>query len=88
MEPVVHLNYDLNKKLLLEQAKEAKQQSQPYTDGRYPDLKLDDWSIGHYTSDYINQIMQDFEVEGRPRFYWLKPFAEIPEHVDNNTTCS
>ena len=88
MEPIVHLNYDLNKQLLLEQAAVARQQSKPYTDSRYPDLELTEWHIGHYTSDYIKQMMQDFGVEGKPRFYWLEPFAEIPEHIDNDTTCS
>lgn len=88
MQPVIHLNYNLNTELLLKQAEEAKLQSKPYTDSRYPNIKLENWSIGHYTSDYINQVMQDFEVEGKPRFYWLEPFAEIPEHTDNETTCS
>ena len=32
--------------------------------------------------------MSDFEIDGRPRFYWLEPFAKIPEHVDNGTQCS
>jgi hypothetical protein len=32
--------------------------------------------------------MADFEVDGRPRFYWLEPNAVIPEHVDNGTQCS
>lgn len=88
MNPIVHLNYDLDNTLLLDQAKEARNSSKPYTDNRYPDLELSNWHIGHYTSDYINRIMEDFEVEGKPRFYWLEPFAEIPEHIDNNTTCS
>ena len=32
--------------------------------------------------------MNDFGVVGKPRFYWLEPFAEIPEHIDNGTLCS
>lgn len=88
MNPLIHLNYNLDKKLLLEQANTARTTSKPYTDSRYPDLELTDWHIGHYTSDYINQLMEDFQVQGKPRFYWLEPFAEIPEHVDNDTTCS
>lgn len=88
MLPLVHLNYPLNVELLLQQASEARLLSKPYTDNRYPDLKLDDWHIGHYSSEYIEQIMSDFGVVGKPRFYWLEPFAEIPEHVDNGTLCS
>lgn len=87
-QPLLHLEYDLDKQLLLEQAKEAKQFSKPYTDSRYPDLQLDDWHIGHYTSPYIEKIISDFSVQGKARFYWLEPRAFIPEHVDNGTLCS
>lgn len=88
LEPLIHLNYNLDKTLLLEQSQEAKTFASPYTDSRYPDLKLEDWHIGHYSSDYINKMMSDFGVIGKPRFYWLEPFAVIPEHVDNGTQCS
>jgi hypothetical protein len=88
MLPIVHLNYPLNCELLLHQASEARMFSKPYTDNRYPDIQINDWHIGHYSSEYINQIMSDFKVRGKPRFYWLEPFAEIPEHVDNGTLCS
>jgi hypothetical protein len=88
MNPLVHLNYPLNIELLLQQASEARLLSKPYTDNRYPEMQLNDWHIGHYTSEYIEQIMRDFGINGKPRFYWLEPFAEIPEHVDNGTLCS
>jgi hypothetical protein len=85
---LTHLNYDLDITAILESARKARLDSKPYTDSRYPDLKLDDWHIGHYQDAYISQIMSDFEVDGRPRFYWLEPNAVIPEHVDNGTQCS
>jgi len=88
MQPLVHLKYELDTELLLKEAKEAKQVAKPYTDDRYPGEQKDDWYIGHYTSSYIEQIMSDFKVSGKPRFYWLEPNATIPEHVDNGTTCS
>jgi len=88
MEPLIHLKYNLDKNKLLQDAISAKKHSQAYTDTRYPDLKLEDWHIGHYSSPYIDQLMKDFEVIGKPRFYWLAPYAVIPEHVDNETTCS
>ena len=88
MEPLIHLSYKVDKAQLLKEAEEAKQSARAYTDSRYPDMKLDDWLIGHYTSPYIEQIMQDLHIEGRPRFYWLMPHAVIPEHVDNGTQCS
>lgn len=88
MQPLIHLNYDLDIDRLLKEAEEAKTTAKPYTDDRYPNQKLDEWHIGHYSSPYINQIMFDFGVVGKPRFYWLEPFADIPEHIDNGTTCS
>ena len=88
MEPLVLLDYPIvNEKLLLE-AEMAKSNSLPYTDSRYPDLKLENWHIGHYSSPTIDAIMRDFKITGKARFYWLEPFAEIPEHIDNNTQCS
>lgn len=88
MEPLVHLNYTVDKKQLLELAHNFKSQAVAYTDSRYPDLKLEDWLIGKCSSIYIESIMQDFGVNGKPRFYYLQPYAEIPEHVDNGTLCS
>lgn len=85
---LTHLDYSIDTFALLGSASNAKLESNPYTDSRYPDLKLDRWHIGHYSDKIINKIMQDFEVDGKPRFYWLEPFAEIPEHVDNGTQCS
>lgn len=82
------LDYDFDKELLLRQAEEARLESKPYTDERYPELSFDDWHIGRYTSPYIEQIMRDFDVKGSPRFYWMKPFAVVPKHTDNNTKCS
>ena len=88
MDPLIFLDYPLDKERLLEDAIEAKKNSKPYTDSRYPDLHMEDWLIGHYNSEYITQIMNDFNIEGKPRYYWMKPHAVIPEHVDNGTQCS
>ena len=85
---LTNLNYPLDTMALMEASSIAKLEATPYTDSRYPDLKLDKWNIGHFTNPYIEKIMADFEVKGKPRFYWLEPFAEIPEHVDNGTKCS
>lgn len=88
MEPLIHLDYDLNRNELLKEAEQALLESKPYTDSRYPNLRLEEWHIGHWNSPTIDKIMSDFEVEGKPRFYWLEPYSVIPEHVDNETTCS
>lgn len=85
---ILHLDYEFDKELLLQQANAAKETATGYTDSRYPDIKLDDWKIGHYTSPYIEKIMKDFEVIGKPRFYWMDPFATVPTHTDNGTQCS
>lgn len=88
MEPLIHLSYQVDKSKLLEEAKIARESAQGYTDSRYPGVQLDGWLISRYTSEYIDQIMKDLEVEGKPRFYWLMPNEVIPEHVDNGTQCS
>jgi hypothetical protein len=85
---LVQLNYPVNISKLLESAKKARETSEPYTDSRYLELQLDMWHIGHYIDEHIQKVMDDFEVDGKPRFYWLEPYAEIPEHVDNGTKCS
>jgi len=87
MGPIIHLNYKINKEKLLKEAAQAKSNATGYTDSRYPDLKMEDWLIGHHHSQYVNEIMDDFGIVGKPRFYWLQPYAVIPEHVDNGTLC-
>lgn len=86
--PLIHLNYPIDIDRISASAAEARKASRPYTDTRYPDLMLDQWHIGKYTDEYIESIISDFDVEGSPRFYWLEPYATIPEHVDNETQCS
>jgi len=88
MNPLTLLDYPLDTVALLQSAVSAHLSAEPYTDSRYPSLRKEDWYIGRYTDDHINKIMQDFEVDGSPRFYWLEPFATIPQHVDNGTQCS
>lgn len=87
-EPLLHLNYKIDKKLLVDEAYRLKSEAKEYTDSRYPGLKMDYWLISHCAHDYINGILNDFQINGKPRFYWLKPFATVPEHVDNGTKCS
>ena len=88
MSPLLHLDYQVDKKQLLDEAANCKFKARSYTDPRYPGQQLDEWLIGHHTSEYVDQIIQDFEIEAKPRFYWLMPHAVIPEHTDNGTLCS
>lgn len=87
MDPIIHINYKIDKEKLLNEAALIRQSATGYTDARYPDLKMDDWLVGHCSCEYANQIMHDFGIQGKPRFYWLQPNAVIPEHVDNGTLC-
>jgi hypothetical protein len=88
MEPLIHLDIDVDTELLLEEARRVKSMARSYTDNRYPEIVLSDWIILKHTSEYIDQLMKRLEINGSPRFYWLEPFALIPEHKDNGTQCS
>ena len=84
---IVHLDYPLDTSLLLEEARLEKINAKGYGDPR-TNYTLDYWLISRYTSEYIEKIMDDFEIIGKPRFYWLKENSHLIEHVDHNTTCS
>lgn len=88
MDHLIHLDYPLDKQLLLEEAARVRSLANGYRDSRYPELVLSNWLILKHTTVYIEQLMKDFEVQGSPRFYWLEPHAVIPEHTDNGTLCS
>lgn len=88
MSPIILLNYPLDKTLLIREAEIFKELAESYTDPRYPGKELDNWLIYRHSSDYSKKIMDDFEIEGKARFYWLSANTVLPEHVDNNTTCS
>ena len=88
MDPILHLTYKIDKQQLLKEALAVKDLAKSYTDSRYPGVTLDDWLICHHSSSYTEQIIKDFSVVGKSRFYWLNPFGTVPEHVDNGTQCS
>lgn len=88
MEPLLHLNYELKKDLILKETEEAKKLAKYHTDNRYPLRIFTEWQVSMYNGEYIKEIMKDFDVIGTPRFYWLKPNAIINTHTDNATKCS
>jgi len=88
MNPITLLDYPLDVTKLLEIADQAKTKSISYKDPRYPNVNMDHWKIRKFNNSYIQQIIDDFEVDGNPRFYWLKANTYLPIHVDNGTTCS
>lgn len=89
MSPLLHLDYPLNIDILLKESKIAKKTASKYGKGdpRMDGNVMDNWLISKHTSEYIEKIMDDFEVLGKPRFYWLEPNSHLIEHVDYNTTC-
>jgi hypothetical protein len=88
MNPITLLDYPIDITKILEIAAEAKSKSISYKDPRYPKLNIDNWKISKFNNGYLQQIIDDFEVKGSPRFYWLKENTYLPIHVDNGTTCS
>ena len=88
MEPLLHLDYEIDVEKLLETARSVRAEATTYGDSRYPDRKFDGWHIKHYNDEYIQKVMDDFGIKGKPRFMWLEPFEVIPRHIDNGTLCS
>jgi len=63
--------------------------AEPYTDERYPGKEYKEWLIARADDDrYALELMNLFDVEGKPRFYRLAPNVTLPMHTDLNTTCS
>jgi hypothetical protein len=89
IQPLIYLDYPLDIDTLIKEAQTAKENAQAYgNDPRIPGETLDNWLISRHTCDYIEQIIRDFEVNGKPRFYWLAANAYLLKHTDHNTTCS
>ena len=89
MNPVTLLNYELDHVYLTKLAETLREGSQAYNDPRMGETQIPYWTMARFSNDpYVNKVMGDFGVQGRPRFYYLKENTMIPEHVDFNTTCS
>lgn len=85
---IVRLDYPFDNTEALKLAARVKEKSEPYRDKRFPTLRFNHWQIHQFNDSFVEQILKDFDVEGKPRFYWLAPNTSIPPHVDHNTTCS
>ena len=85
---LIELDYQLDIKLILESASDAEKFKDSYIDPRYNSYKVKSWLISKFTNNYVQKILDDFEVNGSPRFYWLKANTVVPPHVDNDTKCS
>jgi hypothetical protein len=82
MQPVTHLNYQIDKLKLFAESQSVKNEAEVYTDPRYPGYEIPGYLIKHYTSEYTTKIMNDLGVQGKSRFYWLHPFTKIPEVLE------
>lgn len=87
MEPLIHLNYPLKVDLLLMEADEARKIAIPHADSRY-DEQYEEWLKSKWSSPTVQQMMKDFGVCGKPRFYFQAPHYQVAEHTDNGTLCS
>lgn len=84
---LTHVDYELDTDRLLVLADNLRHKAQPYVDSRY-DNSHDQWLMLKFEHEYLKKVMNDFEIEGSPRFYWQEPYYNIPTHIDNNTKCS
>jgi hypothetical protein len=88
MKKLIQLNYPLDMPSLLKDAEIARISATGYTDSRYPDFLANAWKKSIYSSSTIEQMMKDFDIVGKPRFYFQEPYYMVPRHTDNGTTCS
>jgi hypothetical protein len=84
---LVLLDYPLNVDRALIEAEHARINSKAYSDDRF-EGDVAAWQISKYNSPFIQKIMDDFGIQGKPRFYFMEPFFKLPEHVDYKTECS
>jgi hypothetical protein len=87
MSPVTLLDYPLDRERLLVSANRARLHAQAYQDWRN-NQAMDFWQIAQYSDEYIEQIQNDLEISGKPRFYWAAANCVIPTHIDYNTQCA
>ncbi len=86
--PLIHLDYEIDKKRLLEIAEETYPSAIFYTDDRFPDADFSWWKIGKCEHPELKKIADDFGIECNARFYWQDAHSHLPPHVDNGTKCS
>ena len=85
MKPLIHLNYPINKDILLLESDKARENAKPWEGGN--DYKIEDWLVSYYTSDYIEKIMKELNIIGKPRFFYQKSNFNLKPHKDFGTQC-
>ena len=85
MKPLIHLNYPINKDILLLESDKARESAKPWEGGN--DYKIEDWLVSYYRSDYIDKIMKELNIVGKPRFFYQKSNFHLKPHKDFGTQC-
>lgn len=87
MKPLVHINYPLDKDLILGYVQEQEANFKAYTDTRY-NITLDFWKSINCDNEYINRVIQDLNIDCKPRIYKQLPYSYLEPHTDNITECA
>lgn len=86
MGELIHLNYNYDKNLLLQESEKARLNAKPWEGGN--NYKIDKWLVSYYNSEYIKKIMNDLNIQGKPRFFYQQPNFHLMPHKDFGTMCS
>ena len=68
MKPLIHLNYTINKDILLLESDKARKSAKPWHH-KNEVTAGPSWLVSYYTSEYIENIMKDLNIKGSPRFF-------------------
>ena len=88
MKPLIHLNYPINKDILLIESDKARETAKPWEHPEAPSSPWDEWLVSHYKSDYIDKIMKELNIVGKPRFLYTRPNFFLKTHKDISTQCA
>jgi len=87
MKPLIHLNYPINKDILLIESDKARETAKPWE--HPPEYgPVPEWLVSHYKSDYIDKIMKELNIVGKPRFLYTRPNFFLKTHKDFSTQCA
>tara|TARA_X000001036_G_C20581644_1_gene766998 strand:- start:748 stop:1200 length:453 start_codon:yes stop_codon:yes gene_type:complete len=87
MKPLIHLNYTINKDILLLESDKARKSAKPWHH-KNEVTAGPSWLVSYYTSEYIENIMKDLNIKGSPRFYFQQPHFHLKPHRDYGTQCA
>jgi len=87
MKPLIHLNYTINKDILLLESDRARKSAKPWHH-KNEVTAGPSWLVSYYTSEYIENIMKDLNIKGSPRFYFQQPHFHLKPHRDYGTQCA